>query len=98
MPSSPAQAEDGDGTHHYLNITWGEAMANPLASSTSTATSALGHLLTKGTFLAAGTMASASVLDRPARIPPRCTALHTPRSKIRADADWAPIGACDPML
>ena len=29
-------------------------MANPLASSTSTATSALGHLLTKGTFLAAG--------------------------------------------
>ena len=54
MPGCRLQAEDGDGTHHYLNITWGEAMANPLGSSTSTATSALGHLLTKGTFLAAG--------------------------------------------
>ena len=34
--------------------TWGEAYANPLLGSTSTATSALGHILTKGTFLGAG--------------------------------------------
>ena len=48
------EGADGDHTHRYLNQTWGEAYANPLRGSTSTATSALGHILTKGTFLGAG--------------------------------------------
>ena len=37
-----------------MNATWGEAWANPLINSTSSATSPLGHVLTKGTFLGAG--------------------------------------------
>ena len=48
------EASDGDKTHRYLNQTWGEAYANPLEGSTSTATTALGHVLSKGTFLGAG--------------------------------------------
>ena len=38
----------------YLGQTWGEAYANPLVNSTSTATSALGHVITKGNLLGAG--------------------------------------------
>ena len=48
------EVEDGDDQTRYLTQTWGEAYANPLANSTSTATSALGHLLSKGSFLAQG--------------------------------------------
>ena len=49
------EAGDGDKTHRYLNQTWGgAAYGNPLENMTSTATSALGHVLTKGTFLGAG--------------------------------------------
>eukprot|EP01051_Picozoa_sp_SAG22_P015446 SAG22_NODE_2018_length_3130_cov_2.890135_2_plen_139_part_00 len=48
------EGSDGDHTRRYLNLTWGEAYANPLEGSSSTATSALGHVLTKGTFLGAG--------------------------------------------
>jgi hypothetical protein len=48
---------DGDGdavAGRYLNQTFGLPYGNPLESSKSTATSALGHLLTKGTYLAPG--------------------------------------------
>ena len=38
----------------YLNQTFGLPFGNPLTTSKSTATSALGHLLTKGTYLAPG--------------------------------------------
>ena len=51
------EAEDGDHTHRYLNQTWGEALGqttNPLKTSTSTASTALAHMLTKGSFLAPG--------------------------------------------
>ena len=48
------EVEDGDNQTRYLSQTWGEAYANPLESSSSTATSALGHLLAKGSFLAQG--------------------------------------------
>ena len=48
------EGSDGDKTKRYLNLTWGETLANPLEGSTSTATTALGHVLTKGTFLGAG--------------------------------------------
>ena len=37
------EGSDGDHTRRYLNLTWGEAYANPLEGSSSTATSALGH-------------------------------------------------------
>ena len=47
---------DGDNTSRYLNQTWGEAMANPLAEKEGlrdTATRALTHMLSKGSFLGA---------------------------------------------
>jgi hypothetical protein len=48
---------DGDGdaiAGRYLNQTFGLPYGNPLATSKSSATSGLGHLLTKGTYLAPG--------------------------------------------
>ena len=48
------ERHDGDNSWRYINSTWGETYANPLANSTSTATSPLGHVLTKGSFLGAG--------------------------------------------
>jgi hypothetical protein len=45
------ERSDGDGTFRYINSTWGETYANPLTNSSSTATSPLGHVLTKGSFL-----------------------------------------------
>ena len=48
---------DGDGdaiAGRYLNQTFGLPYGNPLATSRSSATSGLGHLLTKGTYLAPG--------------------------------------------
>jgi hypothetical protein len=48
---------DGDGdavAGRYLNQTFGLPFGNPLATSKSSATSGLGHLLTKGTYLAPG--------------------------------------------
>jgi hypothetical protein len=44
------EAADGDNFNRYRNQTWGEA----LGQVSSTATSALGHLLTKGLYLASG--------------------------------------------
>ena len=35
-------------------MTWGEAYGNPLEGATSTATTALGHLMSKQSFLGAG--------------------------------------------
>ena len=54
MHAGNHERSDGDATHRYLNSTWGEAYANPLINSTSTSTSPLGHVLTKGSFLGAG--------------------------------------------
>ena len=48
------EAEDGDKTFRYLNQTFGVAYGNPLVNSTSSASSALSHMLTKGTYLAPG--------------------------------------------
>ena len=51
------EMEDGDKTYRFLNSTWGMAYGgNPLNTSTSrsSATSALGHLLTKGSYLGQG--------------------------------------------
>lgn len=48
---------DGDGdavAGRYLNQTFGLPYGNPLATSKSSAISGLGHLLTKGTYLAPG--------------------------------------------
>ena len=45
---------EGSDIARYDNQTWGEVYANPLHGSTSTATSALGHVLSKGTMLGAG--------------------------------------------
>lgn len=42
------EGSDGDHFNRYLNITWGEIYGNAPPVH-STATSALGHLLTKGT-------------------------------------------------
>jgi len=52
------EASDGDHYFRYLNITYGESLANRSAHInppvTSTATTALGHLLTKGTLYGPG--------------------------------------------
>jgi hypothetical protein len=45
------EASDGDHYNHYMTIAWGEAYGNEPPHS-STATSALGHLLTKSTMYA----------------------------------------------
>mmetsp|Transcript_17259 Transcript_17259/g.44979 ORF Transcript_17259/g.44979 Transcript_17259/m.44979 type:complete len:583 (+) Transcript_17259:71-1819(+) len=47
------EGSDGDHFNRYLNITWGEIYGNEPPVH-STATSALGHLLSKGTMYAAG--------------------------------------------
>ena len=41
-------------TYRYLNQTFGLPYANPLQASSSSATSALGHLITKGSYLGQG--------------------------------------------
>jgi hypothetical protein len=46
------EAADGDHYNRYLNQTWGEAFGNP-SPITSTADTALGHLLSKGTLFGA---------------------------------------------
>ena len=51
------EALDGDNFHRYDNMTWGETLGQ--GASTSTATSALGHLLTKGLYLAPAAHGSA---------------------------------------
>jgi hypothetical protein len=45
---------EGSDIGRYDSQTWGEVYGNPLNGSTSTATSALGHVLSKGTMLGAG--------------------------------------------
>lgn len=50
------EASDGDHYNRYLNQTWGEAYGNPAV--TSTADSALGHLLSKGTLFGASSHGS----------------------------------------
>lgn len=47
------ERDDGDHFNRYLNITWGEIFGNDPPTK-STATSALGHLLGKGTMYGAG--------------------------------------------
>jgi hypothetical protein len=42
------EKSDGDSTMRYINATWGETYANPLVNGTSSASSALSHVLTKG--------------------------------------------------
>jgi|EP01049_Picozoa_sp_SAG25_P010239 hypothetical protein len=48
------ESSDGDQSFRYLNQTFGMVYANPLTSSGSTATTALSHLITKGSYLAPG--------------------------------------------
>ena len=48
------ESSDGDGSFRYLNQTFGMIYANPLNGIVSSATSALSHLLTKGSYLAPG--------------------------------------------
>ena len=48
------ESSDGDHYNRFLNQTWGEAYANPALVS-STADTALGHLLSKGTLFGAST-------------------------------------------
>ena len=58
------EALDGDHYNRYRNQTWGELLGQQNASS-STATSALGHLLTKGLRLGAGAHGSSAAGARP---------------------------------
>jgi hypothetical protein len=48
------ESSDGDGSFRYLNQTFGMVFANPLNGSASSATTALSHFLTKGSYLAPG--------------------------------------------
>jgi hypothetical protein len=50
------EASDGDHYNRYLNQTWGEAFGNPAINST--ADTALGHLLSKGTLFGASSHGS----------------------------------------